>query len=82
MIYSHQSPDTDKIGQTPVTSSPEETAKTIAVLPFENLSPDKDQEYFADGIAEELLNSLTRISELEVRGRTSSFYFKGKNEAL
>jgi adenylate cyclase len=55
---------------------------SIAVLPFDNLSPDPDQAYFADGIAEELLNSLTRISELEVRGRTSSFYFKDRDEDL
>jgi TolB-like protein/Tfp pilus assembly protein PilF len=61
-------------------SLPDKTS--IAVLPFINLSSDPDQEYFADGIAEELLNSLTRISELEVRGRTSSFYFKDKNEDL
>ena len=86
MIYSQQFQkiltDTDNPGHTPIASNLEKTPKTIAVLPFENLSPDKDQEYFADGIAEELLNSLTRISELEVRGRTSSFYFKGKNEDL
>jgi adenylate cyclase len=68
--------------QAPVVSDVEEAPKTIAVLPFENLSPEKDQEYFADGIAEELLNSLTRISELEVRGRTSSFYFKDRDEDL
>ena len=59
-----------------------EAPKTIAVLPFDDLSPEKDQEYFADGIAEELLNSLTRISELEVRGRTSSFSFKSKEMDL
>jgi TolB-like protein/Tfp pilus assembly protein PilF len=68
--------------QVPTVVDVEEAPKTIAVLPFENLSPEKDQEYFADGIAEELLNSLTRISELEVRGRTSSFYFKDKTEDL
>jgi adenylate cyclase len=68
--------------QAPVAADIKEAPKTIAVLPFDNLSPDPDQEYFADGIAEELLNSLTRISELEVRGRTSSFYFKGKDEDL
>jgi adenylate cyclase len=68
--------------QTPTTPEVEKAPKTIAVLPFENLSPEKDQEYFADGIAEELLNSLSRISGLEVRGRTSSFYFKGKDMDL
>jgi adenylate cyclase len=68
--------------QTPVVSDMEEAPKTIAVLPFEDISPEKNQGYFADGIAEELLNSLTRISELEVRGRTSSFYFKDRDEDL
>jgi adenylate cyclase len=68
--------------QVPVVSDSKEAPKTIAVLPFDNLSPDPEQEYFADGIAEELLNSLTRISELEVRGRTSSFYFKNRDEDL
>ena len=56
--------------------------QSIAVLPFADMSPDKDQEYFSDGISEELLNSLARIPDLQVRGRTSSFYFKGRNEDL
>jgi len=55
---------------------------SIAVLPFTDMSPNKDQDYFADGIAEEILNSLAGIKGLEVRGRTSSFYFKGKSEEL
>jgi len=55
---------------------------SIAVLPFVNLSGDKDQEYFSDGLTEELLNSLSGISELKVAGRTSSFYFKGKDVDL
>ncbi|MGD9346314.1 MAG: protein kinase [Candidatus Aminicenantes bacterium] len=53
--------------------------KSIAVLPFADLSPQKDQEYFCDGLAEELINSLTRISELRVPARSSSFSFKGKD---
>jgi TolB-like protein/tetratricopeptide (TPR) repeat protein len=57
-------------------------AHSIAVLPFVNLSGDKDQEYFSDGLAEELLNSLARINELQVAARTSSFYFKGKDVDL
>lgn len=56
--------------------------KSIAVLPFVNLSSDKDQEYFSDGISESLLNLLTRIPQLKVTARTSSFYFKGKNVAI
>ena len=54
----------------------------IAVLPFVNMSRDPDQEYFSDGLSEELLNLLTKIPELKVIGRTSSFAFKGKNEDL
>lgn len=52
---------------------------SIAVLPFVNMSGDKDQEYFSDGLSEELLNDLTRISELQVAARTSAFSFKGKD---
>ncbi|HEY4490525.1 MAG TPA: tetratricopeptide repeat protein, partial [Acidobacteriota bacterium] len=55
---------------------------SIAVLPFVNMSPDKDQEYFSDGLADELLNKLASIRGLHVAGRTSSFAFKGKNEDL
>jgi TolB-like protein len=53
--------------------------KSIVVLPFVNMSPDPDQEYFADGISEELLNLLSRIQELRVISRTSAFSFKGKD---
>jgi TolB-like protein/Tfp pilus assembly protein PilF/tRNA A-37 threonylcarbamoyl transferase component Bud32 len=52
---------------------------SIAVLPFADMSPDKDQEYFSDGISEELLNLLAKIPELRVAARTSSFSFKGKD---
>jgi len=55
---------------------------SIAVLPFADLSPEKDQEYFSDGLAEELLNSLVKVQGLRVVARTSSFQFKGKNEDL
>lgn len=55
---------------------------TLAVLPFADLSPAGDQESFADGLTEEILNSLARISGMQVTGRTSSFYFKGRNEPL
>ena len=56
--------------------------RSIAVLPFENRSNDKEQEYFSDGLSEELINVLSKIPELKVIGRTSSFAFKGKNEDL
>jgi TolB-like protein/lipoprotein NlpI len=52
---------------------------SIAVLPFVNLSGDKEQEYFSDGLTEELLNSLAEISELQVAARTSAFSFKGQD---
>jgi TolB-like protein len=56
--------------------------KSIAVLPFADMSQKKDQEYFADGMAEEILDLLAKIPGLTVIGRTSSFQFKGKNEDL
>jgi TolB-like protein/Tfp pilus assembly protein PilF len=52
------------------------------VLPFVNMSSDPEQEYFSDGISEEILNSLSRVKELKVAGRTSSFAFKGQNQDL
>jgi len=55
---------------------------SIAVLPFVNLSSDKEQEYFSDGMAEEILNALAQVDGLRVIGRTSSFSFKGRNEDL
>jgi TolB-like protein/Tfp pilus assembly protein PilF len=57
-------------------------AKSIAVLPFTDLSPAHDQEYFSDGMAEEILNALAQVKDLRVAGRTSSFHFKGTNEDL
>jgi TolB-like protein/class 3 adenylate cyclase/Flp pilus assembly protein TadD len=56
-----------------------EAVPSIAVLPFADMSPDGDQEYFSDGISEELLNLLGKIPELRVAARTSSFSFKGQN---
>ena len=57
-------------------------ATSIAVLPFVNMSPDPDQEYFSDGLSEELLDALTRIPQLRVISRTSSFQFKDKSEDI
>src|SRR5438046_3288627 len=54
--------------------------KSIAVLPFVNMSADKNDEYLSDGMTEELINVLARVPGLRVRGRTSCFAFKGKNE--
>lgn len=56
--------------------------KSIAVLPFDNMSDDPAQEYFSDGIAEELLNGLAKIQDLQVAARTSSFAFKGKYDDI
>ena len=68
-------PATDEIAATK--SIPQ---KSIAVLPFLNLSADKNDEYLSDGMTEELLNVLTKVKSLHVPGRSSSFAFKGKNE--
>ena len=56
--------------------------RSIAVLPFENLSADKDNEFFSDGVSEEILNSLARIDGMRVVGRASSFQFKGSHDDL
>lgn len=53
--------------------------ESIAVLPFVNMSPESDNEYFSDGITEEILNALAKVDKLHVTSRTSSFAFKGKN---
>jgi serine/threonine protein kinase/Flp pilus assembly protein TadD len=57
-------------------------AKSVAVLPFTNMSNDPENEYFTDGMAEEIINALTKIQSLRVTSRTSSFSFKGKNEDI
>ena len=66
----------------PPAATAAQTGVTLAVLPFANLSPDASQEYFSDGLTEEILNQLARIPALRLTGRTSSFSFKGKNEDL
>jgi serine/threonine-protein kinase len=57
-------------------------AKSIAVLPFVNMSADKNDEYLSDGISEELITALSKITGLQVKARTSSFAFKGKSEDI
>ena len=59
-------------------SRPEVNERSVAVLPFINMSDDGANEYFAGGLSEELLNLLVKIPELQVAARTSSFSFKGK----
>ncbi|HET9294559.1 MAG TPA: protein kinase [Gemmatimonadales bacterium] len=56
--------------------------KSIAVLPFVNMSADPENEYFTDGVAEEIINALSKIQAIRVASRTSSFAFKGKNEDI
>jgi TolB-like protein/Tfp pilus assembly protein PilF len=56
--------------------------KSVAVLPFVDMSEKKDQEYFSDGLSEELIDMLTKVQDLRVPARTSSFYFKGKSEDI
>jgi TolB-like protein/Flp pilus assembly protein TadD len=56
--------------------------KSVAVLPFVDMSEKKDQEYFSDGMSEELINLLTNIPDLQVPSRTSAFYFKGKSATV
>jgi serine/threonine-protein kinase len=62
-----------------VAIAPVKEAPSIAVLPFTSMSPDADNEYFSDGIAEEIINALTQLEGLRVAARTSSFSFKGKS---
>ena len=64
------------------TAGPVERQPSIAVLPFANMSGDKDNEYFSDGLADEIINALTRISGLKVIARTSAFAFKGRQEDI
>jgi TolB-like protein len=59
-----------------------ESEKSVAVLAFTDMSPGKDQEWFSDGLSEEILNSLAHLPELKVTARTSSFYYKGKDMPL
>ena len=66
-------------GKAAVSSS---NAKSIAVLPFVDMSPGKDQEYFSDGLSEQLIHELAKVSGLKVVGRSSAFQFRGKNEDL
>jgi TolB-like protein/Tfp pilus assembly protein PilF len=66
----------------PAATAPTIPEKSVAVLPFVDMSEKKDQEYFSDGLSEELIDMLTKIPELRVPARTSSFYFKGKQTTI
>lgn len=72
----------DRIFNFTKSSESTEIDKSIAVLAFTDMSPEKDQEYFSDGISEEILNLLAKIPDLKVIGRTSSFSFKNKEATI
>src|SRR6188768_3796257 len=81
--YYQRTSETATVSSPSAPSSPAfATDASIAVLPFVNMSSDKEQEYFADGISEELLNLLAQVPELRVIARTSSFSFKGKGKGV
>jgi TolB-like protein/Flp pilus assembly protein TadD/tRNA A-37 threonylcarbamoyl transferase component Bud32 len=75
-------PGLSTVSQPVAAAKPAPVSKSIAVLPFADMSPQRDQEYFCEGIAEELINALMRIDELRVASRTSAFAFKGKSEDI
>jgi len=84
-IYSHQSRKMEQASEPArvhALVNVAEAPKTIAVLPFEDLSPEKDQQYFADGVSEEIINYLSQIPDLTVIARTSSFSFKGTTKKI
>jgi len=76
VIQSQKAPTVDEVVETIAGQ------ESIAVLPFENMSSDEEQEYFSDGLTEELLNLLAKIPELNVTSRTSAFFYKGKDVKL
>jgi len=69
----------EQVGLKPQVGLSEDKQPSIAVLPFANMSGDKEQEYFSDGLAEEILNALVQVPGLKVTARTSAFSFKGKD---
>jgi TolB-like protein len=83
--FSSPEPVTQPESTTATISTPQSTQtgeKSVAVLPFINMSDDKENEYFSDGISEELLNVLVKVEGLRVPSRTSSFTFKGSNKKV
>ncbi|MEO8088854.1 MAG: protein kinase [Gemmatimonadales bacterium] len=67
---------------TTVVSPQQASSKSIAVLPFADMSPHKDQDYFCEGIAEEIINAITKVQALRVASRSSAFAHKGKNQDI
>jgi TolB-like protein len=81
-LQGHRAQEAHVDGESPTGPRERIRAKSIAVLPFTDLSEKRDQEYFADGLADELLDVLAKLPGLRIIGRTSSFQFKGKAEDL
>jgi len=77
-----RTPDADFVQGIDVAQSASSSERSIAVLPFSDLSPGRDHDYFSDGIAEEILTALAKIDGLHVAARRSSFWFKGKETQL
>src|SRR5882724_5444834 len=69
-------------GAPTIVTASHRAARSIAVLPFADMSPSKDQDYFCEGIAEEIINALAKIDALQVASRSSAFAFKGKNQDI
>jgi TolB-like protein len=83
ILYSIQNPEKQNISASDdLLTVVGPSSRSIAVLPFVNMSNDPEQEYFSDGISEEIINALVQIEGLKVAGRTSAFSFKNKNEDL
>jgi adenylate cyclase len=80
----HATPEQPAAASAPETASvvPAISEKSVAVLPFTDMSEKKDQEYFSDGMTEEIIDLLVKVPDLHVPARTSSFYFKGKSEDI
>ena len=68
--------------ETPVVKKPKAEEKSVAVLPFTNMSADPENEYFSDGITEEIINALTQVRGVKIAARASAFSFKGRNDEL
>jgi len=77
-----RTPDADVAHRLDPVQSPNSSERSIAVLPFSDLSPGQDHDYFSDGIAEEILTALAKIDGLHVAARRSSFWFKGRETQL
>jgi TolB-like protein len=81
-LIPESSRDTDVATADPISAPVATDARSIAVLPFADLSRDQDQQYFTDGLSEELLNLLVRVDDLQVASRTSSFAYRGSSLSI